>query len=497
MTEPTTPPRGRLFHQIVRTSGISLIGKVGAKFLGLGHYILLFFVILGAEGYGQFGFILAYVGIFAGLAEGGVTSIFIRQYQATDEEDEHRRLFAGSILLLTIQGIVFWLVCVTFLFTLPWLHYLPERNLVFLFSTIVLFAPNSVFEGSFRARFDLKVPVLTNLVGYALFLIILIPGSPVDTLAEIVIAWWFLALARMGWVALAAFQHLNPDFGQSFGRVGHLFKESAPLFLTRFATYFYYRIDQVMLRTFFPEESAQLGWYLSAVKWTEAANLIPAVLMEGIYPALSKVYTESYEAFQRSVQRVWKVFVASSGLVVLGLVFIFCFVLQFEIASDLAPARLSLIVLSVNEGFVFLNLLLFQVLIAAGFQQRLIKVTVSMVLANVIMNAVFFTTIFSELGHVGAATATLLTEAFGFLFQLFLIRTLLPGTIDSKSLRVFLVLFVLATPVLLCRLLLVESPMPVRVLHLGALAIWAGYSLSILWHEVGNLKAMVASRNDP
>ncbi|MCA9438526.1 MAG: hypothetical protein KC978_22270, partial [Candidatus Omnitrophica bacterium] len=90
-------------------------------------------------------------------------------------------------------------------------------------------------------------------------------------------------------------------------------------FLTRFATYFYYRIDQVMLRMFFPEESAQLGWYLSAVKWTEAANLIPAVLMEGIYPALSRVYRESVPAFGRSVQRVWRVFVASAGLTVLGL----------------------------------------------------------------------------------------------------------------------------------------------------------------------------------
>jgi len=55
----------RLFHRIVKTSGLASTGKVGAKILGLGHYLLLFFVVLGTEDYGRYAFILAFVGIFA------------------------------------------------------------------------------------------------------------------------------------------------------------------------------------------------------------------------------------------------------------------------------------------------------------------------------------------------------------------------------------------------------------------------------------------------
>lgn len=490
MTDPAPIPPARLFDRIVRTSGLSLLGKVGAKFLGLGHYILLYFFILQAEGYGQFGFILAYVGIFAGLAEGGVTTIFIRQFQSIQDEDERRGLFAGSILLLAIQGFVFWLVCVGFLLTLPWLRTLPENRLVFFFSTVVLFAPSAVCEGIFRARFELKVPVIANLIGYGAFLLLLIPGSPVDTLPEIVIAWWLVTIGRMIWVALLACRVLPPLFAGILGSLGGLFRESAPLFLTRFATYFYYRVDQVMLRAFFPEESAQLGWYLSAVKWTEAANLIPAVLMEGIYPALAKVHRESQEAFRRSVQRVWKVFVAGSGIAVLGLILIFLTVLRFDFARELAPARLSLIVLSVNEGVVFLNLLLFQVLIAAGFQKRLVKVTVSMVFANIFLNAVFFTTVFSRMGHVGAATATLLTEAIGLLFQIGLMGSLLSGTLRWTSLRLLLWLTLATAPVVLFRLSPMGDSGAVWALHLGALVLWGGFSLRLLWGEVSKLKEM-------
>ncbi|MCA9438525.1 MAG: oligosaccharide flippase family protein, partial [Candidatus Omnitrophica bacterium] len=211
MTEFGASPQPRLFHQILRTSGLSLLGKVGAKILGLGHYIVLFFFVLRAEGYGQFGFILAYVGIFAGLAEGGVTSIFIRQYQDSDDR-ANGRAFAAAILLLALQGIVFWVLCVVCLVGLPWLNDLPERNIALMFSTLILFAPSSVCEGSFRARFELRTPVLTNLVGYAAFFLAILPGSPIDTLPEIVAVWWIVAVARMGWVALCAFRRLPPDF---------------------------------------------------------------------------------------------------------------------------------------------------------------------------------------------------------------------------------------------------------------------------------------------
>ena len=49
----------RLFHRVVRTSGFAFVGNVGAKLLGLGHYILLYFILLGDADYGRFAFVLA------------------------------------------------------------------------------------------------------------------------------------------------------------------------------------------------------------------------------------------------------------------------------------------------------------------------------------------------------------------------------------------------------------------------------------------------------
>ncbi|MCB9782111.1 MAG: polysaccharide biosynthesis C-terminal domain-containing protein [Candidatus Omnitrophica bacterium] len=189
-------------------------------------------------------------------------------------------------------------------------------------------------------------------------------------------------------------------------------------------------------------------------------------------------------------------FVASAGLTVLGLSLVFLFFLQFHFASDLVPARIPLLVLSANEGIVFLNLLLFQTLIAAGFQSRLIRVTTTMVLANVLLNGLFFTTIFSDTGHIGAATSTLLTETVGLLFQVFLIRRLLPGILDGQALRHLLLAMAIVAPVLILRVFFPSAETLGWTCHLAALAVWSVYSTFLVWGEFGNLRELMAKSKE-
>ena len=484
----------RLFHRIVRTSGFAFAGNAGAKVLGLLHWVLLYFFLLGDDGYGRFAFVLAYVGIFSGLAEGGVSGILVRQLNRTTDPREKGSLFAGALLLLGVQAFVFWLISLGALLMVPSYRVIEERNLTLLYSTVVLFAPHSACYGVFRSCLDIRIPVFVDLARGALFLLVLVPGTPFSGLGAVLFAWWLLLFLGVLVVAMSSFRRIPPVWSGVWSGMKSLFGESWPLFFTRLATVAYYRIDQVMLRAFF--DPAQLGWYAGAVKWTEALNLVPAVLLEGIYPAISRVWNDSREAFDRAVRRVWLLFVAISGEVVLGMTFLVPLILHQEYARLLAPAQTAFLLLSGAEGLIFLNLFLFQVLIAAGRQRNLVFVTGSMVLANVALNLVFFTYIFPSDGHVGASVATLLTEALGLGLQFVLVTRFLPGTLDWRS------------HLLSCGLLLgVGGGLLVRfcggavaavgpLVHFGFIVAWTVAMVWLLRGEFSNLGVYFKMRTD-
>lgn len=482
----------RLFHRIVRTSGFAFAGNAGAKLLGLLHWVLLYFVLLGDAGYGRFAFVLAYVGIFSGLAEGGVSGILVRQLNRISDSREKGGLFAGALLLLSLQGIVFWLISLFALLAVPSYREIEELNLVLLYSTVVLFAPHSACYGVFRSCLDIRVPVLVDLARGILFLIALVPGTPIVELGAILFVWWLLLFLGVCAVALFSVRRLPPVWSGAWTGMASLFRESWPLFFTRLATVAYYRIDQVMLRAFF--DPAQLGWYAGAVKWTESLNLIPAVLLEGVYPAISRLWNESREAFDRAVRRVWLVFVAISGEVVLGLTLLVPMVLSCERASSLAPAEPAFLLLAGAEGLIFLNLFLFQVLIAAGRQRNLVSVTGSMVCANIALNLFFFTQVFPGAGHVGASVATLLTEALGVGFQFVLMTRFLSGTLDWRSHALSCVLLLGVGGGLFVRFYLVSESAIGPVLHVGLLLAWTGGMLWLLRNEFSNLREFFSLR---
>lgn len=470
----------RLFFRIARASGYAFAGKVGAKLLGLGHYVILYFAVLHAEGYGQFSFVLAYVGIFAGFAEGGICSIFVRELNRTADPFEKSRLFASALSLLFIQGFVFWSLAVFGLLAFPQFADLPERNLVLFYTTIILAAPYAACESVFKASLDMRVPVWSNLIRYVVFLVLVLPWSPIDTLEEIVVLWWACFVGGTLVVGFLAWRRLRPVWVRPWEGIRSLLRESLPLFLTRFATISYYRIDQVMLRMFFPDQSDQLAWYVSAVKLTEAANMIPAVLLEGIYPALTGLWKVSRQAFDEAVRRVWVLFLGLAGTMVFFVTALLPWILSLSFMEELRPARIPLVLLTSTEGLIFMNLLLFQVLIAAGFQRRLVAVTTLMVFLNALLNLVLFKTLFASTGHVGASVSTLVTEAFGLLFQVFLMRSLLKGTLTAWH-QYLLGGFLLGVAVTLS--LSAQSAGPVAssnlVLSVGAI-LWSGLFLLLL-----------------
>lgn len=475
----------RLFLRVARVAGYSFLGKAGAKLLGVGHYVLLFFLVLKADLYGQYSFILAYVGIFAGLAEGGVAGILVREMARAESAADKGRTLASALLLLGLQGVLFWLLAVAVLFAVPTFRELPELPWVLFFSATILLAPYSACEGIFRALLDMRVPVWANLLRYGVFLLGLLPGGPFNSLPRVVMGWWGCMVVSMAVVAWLGFGRVSPVWGGVWGGCMGLFRESAPLFLTRLSTVLYYRIDQVMLRLFFPEQSEHLAWYVSAVKLTEAFNMLPAVLMEGIYPALAGLWKESRRAFEEAARRVWRLFVALAGIVALGIVWGAPLLLRFKVLEELRPAWGPLVLLGCAEAAVFLNLFLFQVLIAAGFQRPLVGVTGAMVFGNVAMNALFFTVLLPGVGHVGAAAATLLTECLGVVLQISLMRCHLPQILIPRAL---LPLGLLAALALLLAAIRWNQGSVEWVAPTLILAGWGGVSLGLLHGEHPNLR---------
>jgi O-antigen/teichoic acid export membrane protein len=393
---------GRVF----RNSAVLLGGQTVERILKL----VLMAVLaryLGKSSFGLYVFVLTYVEFFHLLTDLGLQIILVREMARGPEQADE--LLGSALILKLIFAIVSTLLA---LFVIQWAGY-PASTAVLvgwaalgLFLSFRLGSVRQVFDSVFQVRLEMRTPVALGVASEFL--------SAIGLLAAV---WWELDLAVMLAIQNLAYLpgaivllwltkrriSLKPKWS---GRtLLALLRESYPLGLSGLFTLAYVKLDILMLSAMVGDES--VGVYAAAYKLTGSLNILPAALLGSLFPLMAQYARTAPDVLPRLFQRSLNAILMISIPLAIGGTILAREIIQLVYGERFADASLVFGVLIWAVAFSFVSYLLTAALSAVDRQRLYLGLTALMTVLNVVLNLFWI----PRYGFIGAAAATLITEA--------------------------------------------------------------------------------------
>jgi polysaccharide transporter, PST family len=356
---------------------------------------------LGPERFGLLNYAIAFVALFAFLADVGLQTVLVRDL--VRRPAERSELLASALALrLMGTGIAVCLSVVSI-----WLMRPDAPGIVpvaFVIAVGMWAQAFDIFEYDFQARMTPKPVVAVRVTTLVVFSIVKI--SLILLGAQLI---WFAA-ATTGELALAALlfyiraRRAAPPFRFSAARtrtMGSLLSASWPLAISALSVIFYMRIDQVMLGQMLGDRP--VGIFSAAVRLSESWYFIPMAMLSAVAPALTAAHLQSEDAYRQRLLRVMRV-MFWSAVVFAGAITACARPLILALyGSDFSGAATVLSVHAWAGLFVSLGLASGPWFVNAGLFKLRMFYTIAGALANIGINIYMI----PRYGAVGCAVATL------------------------------------------------------------------------------------------
>jgi PST family polysaccharide transporter len=236
---------------------------------------------LGAERFGIYNYVLAFVSIFSGVATLGLDAIAIRDL--IDRPEQRGRILGTVFWLKLAGGVAAYVALVVAIAIVS-----PDMlGLAAVAGSALLFQSADVVECWFQSGNRMKYAVLAR--NAAFFVLagvkvgLLLGGASVMVLLAAGVAEVALAAA----ILLVMYQRDARGLGGwRFDRtlVAQLLRDAAPMLVSALAILLYMRIDQVMIASL--AGYREVGVFSAAVRLTEVWYFIPVALMAALFPLM-------------------------------------------------------------------------------------------------------------------------------------------------------------------------------------------------------------------
>lgn len=400
---------GGLLRQIGRLAAGDIVGKV----LGFLAFVYLARV-LGAERYGTLEFALSLLLYLSLLADGGLELWATREAARTDDP-------AATVARVLPARLAFSVVAYAcLLLALPLLPGFDGLTglLMILGSGFLVQALSLkwVFLSQERMGTVAAGTVLTQLF-FAGGVVLAVPRP--DALIAVAVLKVGGDLAGALYYDIRYFRRFGLEIPLREGIHGwkSLLASALPLGASRVLGLLSYNFDSLFLG--FLRGATPVGWYNAAYKPVLAVLSVPLSYFTGVFPSLSRAYDSDRRRFQRLLADSTELAAAVAVPVgicgslladpLIGLVF----------GDAYQPAVPALMVLSWSAALVVLRGTLKAALKAADQVGREVKCAAAAIGLNVVLNLVLI----PVYGIVGAATATLVSEALWFALLVRSVRT--------------------------------------------------------------------------
>ncbi|MFP6610335.1 MAG: flippase [Deltaproteobacteria bacterium] len=387
---------------MARGAGWGILAQAVDKILPVA--ILLYLArTLGAEDFGTYSFVLAYLAFFQIAAEYSIDTVLVRSMSQRGPEGRSQVFQAGLGLKLVTATLAALAACAL---AGPVSGGRVPLGLMVLASLSLVSGMGAAYRSLFRATMEISwvfAIALVRAVMLASAVVAVIRIAPgLNALFGAMAAANMLAFIV---IAIAAFPRLRPTFGFDRELWAELLRGALPLAGNAFALTVSLRAGQVMLMSM--RGPVEVGLMGAASRVTEAFTFLPEALMISVYPLMAGLVGQDPVRLRATAVRSSRYLVAAIGVPVVACAVAGPEIMGLLYGQGFEPAGRALSVLSAMAllsatGTVVLNLL-----VVLHKEQVLYRNTMVFALANVALCAVMI----PRFGYEGAAVAMVLTSA--------------------------------------------------------------------------------------
>ncbi|MGD9046902.1 MAG: oligosaccharide flippase family protein [Anaerolineae bacterium] len=398
----------RSFLRVSKNALARFLAQVLARLLSLA-LVALVARYESAEALGSYVLVLTLVG-FAGAASDLGLNIFLTRETARQIDLQRQRELLGTVLplklglsVVVLAGLL--LLAAVAAFPKATVELLPVGGLLLL-PEAVTGTVRAFVNGRQRMEVSGLIDVTMRFLAVAASFPALLAGFGVTsvllcTLGATLVGVVLYSAVLWRWRA-------TPEWHWAPAAWGACLAESYPFALTSLAAMVYSRLDLVLLGLW--QDELAVGWYGAAYKLWEAIGLLPASLLEAMFPEMSRLAsTEEGRRRLRDLFRTasWAMLGGGLLLAVAGLLAAGALVpLVYGGTGSYTPAVLPFRLLICAVPAMFLYLLSGHVLYALGRQRRVTIAMLVVGLVNVVLNLI----VIPRWSYLGAAAVALFSE---------------------------------------------------------------------------------------
>ncbi|HEX6349273.1 MAG TPA: flippase [Candidatus Dormibacteraeota bacterium] len=403
------PATAGVGSRAVRNTALVLAARILSRAIAL-VTVLATLNHLGPAGFGRFQTLVTYTSVITVLVDLGFNTLYVRE--AARHPGEIARYLSNLVttrLLMSLLG----LAVLALALRIPGLQslLLPGFLLMILASLSQLL--RQTFYALQRVGFDAVETVLEAAVLLGLTLLGIFGRQGVAYFVwAYALSYAFACAFILTVLVVRRMAVLRPRFEPRL--VATWLVASLPLALTFVVTTLYFKIDVPILQLF--RSFDEVGWYASAYKPFEALLFVPMAMLNVIFPLLSVYHREDPDRLALAIDRFYKLLLLVGWPLTVGVL-----VLAPGLTRLLRlypQAEPALAVLALGIVFMFVNNTWIGTLNAIDRQAAFTWAALASLVVNVALNLALIPTY----GYLGAAWATVLTEAVLFTAGLLMTR---------------------------------------------------------------------------
>ncbi len=366
---------------------------------------------LGPDGYGNFTLALVYLTFFGIIADLGLFTIAVREM--SKDKSRMQEILGNTLSLRALLSIVVFAAAIGIAWLLP--YAVDVKVAIAIAATSHFFGLlNSSIVTIFQTELRMDKSVISDIVGRALALAAvlfviwqdwgfyaIVATATVGSVATFLVSTW---LARK-WVHLAFYKNVT--------LWKELFKESLPLGAALVVSNFYFRVDILILS--FMSSAAAVGIYGAVFKIFELLMTVPQFFQNSTFPVLVKRLHHGTADASAFMQKSFDAMLIAGGAFAFGGLVIAQDIMRVIGGAEFVSGADALRVTLFAMAFSFTIIMFSSLYVAKGKQVAALKIGSLGLVLNVVFN-LFLIPVF---GIVGAAAATLVTEAIILTLYLF------------------------------------------------------------------------------
>ncbi len=379
-------------------------GEIGTRILS---FLLVVAIAryLGDIGLGAFAFAFAFTDLLLNFVDLGVPMYITREI-AKNKQSASAYLSNVLGLRLSIFPLMLLIgVAATFIIRAS----TTETRLVIILATAgtalsFLTDPfRMVFLANERGAYYSALIIFERFMFTAAGLVLLLKGyGLVPVLITFVIAQ-FVSLLTTSYVVRKKFA----DFGLKFDRqfILSIVRNSLPFGIANFLRMIYQRLDTLLISAF--AGFAATGWYGAAYRITESLRFIPLVVVNAVFPAMSRLHMQSKEHVKALYEKTFYYMLIAAVPMAVGLNMVAGRVILFFYGAQFSPSTIALQLLVIAEALLFIHYIMGFLLGAVGKQHLFTIVTAAYAAANAVLNLILI----PRYSYIGAGVVAVITQA--------------------------------------------------------------------------------------